>query len=61
VVEEKRRRIILTGDVPSPANPPKGCHFHTRCPVKITGTCDVHEPEFKDVGDLHWVACHRVE
>jgi oligopeptide transport system ATP-binding protein len=59
VVEEKRRRIILPGDVPSPANPPKGCNFHTRCPVKIAGTCDVHDPEFKDVGELHWVACHR--
>jgi oligopeptide transport system ATP-binding protein len=60
VVEEKRRRIILPGDVPSPANPPKGCNFHTRCPVKIAGTCDVHDPEFRDVGELHWVACHRV-
>jgi oligopeptide transport system ATP-binding protein len=60
-VEEKRRRIILTGDVPSPANPPKGCHFHTRCPVKIAGTCDVNEPEFKNIGKEHWVACWRVE
>jgi oligopeptide transport system ATP-binding protein len=60
VVEEKRQRTILVGDVPSPANPPKGCHFHTRCPVKIVGTCDVTEPEFKDMGELHWVACHRV-
>ncbi len=59
IVEEKRRRIILPGDVPSPANPPKGCNFHTRCPVKIAGTCDVQDPEFKDVGDLHWVACYR--
>jgi oligopeptide transport system ATP-binding protein len=60
-VEERRKRIILTGDVPSPANPPKGCRFHTRCPVKIAGTCDVHEPEFVDFGELHWVACHRVK
>jgi len=60
-VEEKRRRIILTGDVPSPVNPPKGCHFHTRCPVKIAGTCDVNEPEFKNIGKEHWVACWRVE
>ncbi|MBM4431186.1 MAG: dipeptide ABC transporter ATP-binding protein [Chloroflexi bacterium] len=59
-LEERRKRIILTGDVPSPANPPTGCHFHTRCGVKIEGTCDVVEPEFKDVGELHWVACHRV-
>jgi oligopeptide transport system ATP-binding protein len=60
VVEERRQRIILTGDVPSPANPPKGCHFHTRCAVMIAGTCDVTEPDFKDVGREHWVACHRV-
>jgi oligopeptide transport system ATP-binding protein len=60
VVEERRQRIILTGDVPSPANPPKGCHFNTRCGVMIAGTCDVTEPEFKDVGGEHWVACHRV-
>ena len=60
-VEEKRQRIILPGDVPSPANPPKGCNFHPRCPVKIAGTCDVHEPEFKNVGGEHWVACHRVD
>ncbi len=61
VVEEKRQRIILPGDVPSPANPPKGCNFHPRCPVKIAGTCDVDEPEFIDVGGEHWVACHRVK
>ena len=60
LIEERRQRIILTGDVPSPANPPKGCHFHTRCGVMIKGTCDVVEPEFKDEGGLHWVACHRV-
>jgi oligopeptide transport system ATP-binding protein len=60
VIEEKRKRIILTGDVPSPRNPPKGCHFHTRCSLKIAGTCDVEEPEFKNVGKEHWVACYRV-
>ena len=61
VIEEKRRRTILVGDVPSPSDPPKGCNFHTRCQVKIAGLCDVTEPEFKDVGNEHWVACHRVE
>ncbi len=61
VVEAKRRRIILTGDVPSPANPPKGCHFHTRCGVMVAGECDVIEPEFRNVGKEHWVACHRVK
>ena len=59
VIEEKRKRIILTGDVPSPRDPPKGCHFHTRCNRKIAGTCDVEEPEFKNVGKEHWVACYR--
>jgi len=59
VVEEKRRRIILEGDVPSPANPPLGCNFNTRCPV-VMDVCLEQEPEFKDVGGRHWVACFRV-
>jgi oligopeptide transport system ATP-binding protein len=58
-VEEKRRRIILEGDVPSPANPPKGCNFSTRCPV-VMEVCKESEPEFKDIGGEHWVACFRV-
>ncbi|MBN1135377.1 MAG: dipeptide ABC transporter ATP-binding protein [Anaerolineae bacterium] len=58
VVEEKRRRVILEGDVPSPANPPLGCHFSTRCPV-VMDICKEQEPEFVDVGDGHWVACFR--
>jgi len=60
VVEEKRERIILTGDVPSPANPPKGCVFHTRCPVVIKGVCDTYVPYWKESGSGHWVACFRV-
>ena len=58
VVEEKRRRVILEGDVPSPANPPLGCHFCTRCPV-VMDICKQQEPEFVDVGGGHWVACFR--
>ena len=61
IVEAKRQRIILKGDVPSPANPPKGCNFNTRCPHKVPGLCDVESPEFRDVGGGHWVACHLVE
>ncbi|MCX6032365.1 MAG: dipeptide ABC transporter ATP-binding protein [Chloroflexi bacterium] len=56
VVEEKRRRIILEGDVPSPVNPPVGCHFCTRCP-KVMDVCKDNEPEFRDYGTGHFVAC----
>ncbi len=59
VVEEKRQRIILEGDVPSPANPPKGCHFNTRCPV-VMDICREQEPEFRDVGGGHYAACFRL-
>jgi oligopeptide transport system ATP-binding protein len=57
VIEEKRQRIILEGDVPSPANPPKGCNFSTRCP-RVMDVCHEVDPEFKDVSSGHWVACH---
>jgi len=53
----KKKRIILEGDVPSPIKPPKGCHFHTRCVYKDK-ICEEVEPEFKDIGGGHWVACH---
>jgi oligopeptide transport system ATP-binding protein len=56
VVEEKRQRIILEGDVPTPVNPPKGCHFCTRCP-KVMDVCRENEPEFRDYGEEHFVAC----
>jgi oligopeptide transport system ATP-binding protein len=58
-VEEKRERIILVGDVPSPVNPPSGCRFHTRCPVAID-ICKQVDPEFRNVGNRHFVACHVV-
>lgn len=53
----KMNRIILHGDIPSPANPPKGCKFHTRC-SKCMDICSEVEPEFKDYGNGHCVACH---
>jgi oligopeptide transport system ATP-binding protein len=59
IVEEKRERIILKGDVPSPVNPPKGCNFNTRCP-EVMDICYEKEPEYKEVSTEHWVACHRV-
>jgi len=59
VIESKRQRIILEGDVPSPANPPKGCRFSTRCPL-ATDECRTREPSLVSVGKDHWVACNRV-
>lgn len=55
----KRNRIILSGDIPSPANPPKGCKFHTRCPY-AKEVCKEVTPEYKSAGKDHFVACHLV-
>jgi len=60
VVESKRERIILIGDVPSPVRPPSGCHFHTRCPIMVKGRCDVDDPVFEEKGEEHYAACHLV-
>ena len=59
-IEAQRERIILTGDVPSPMNPPPGCVFHTRCPVAIDD-CQLEMPELREVEPDHWVACIRAE
>jgi oligopeptide transport system ATP-binding protein len=53
----KRQRIRLAGEVPSPANPPSGCHFHTRCPI-AQARCSQEVPALKQSADGHWVACH---
>src|SRR5512136_2854970 len=56
-IEEKRKRIILEGDVPSPVNPPSGCRFHTRCPIAEADICQTKTPEWRDRGGGHWVYC----
>jgi oligopeptide/dipeptide ABC transporter ATP-binding protein len=53
----RKRRLVLTGDVPSPINPPPGCRFHTRCPYVIA-RCKVDEPPLLEVASGQWVACH---
>ncbi len=59
-VERQRQRTILHGEVPSPANPPSGCVFHTRCPI-AQEICSAEEPVFRQARPGHWVACHLVE
>jgi oligopeptide transport system ATP-binding protein len=59
-VEKQRRRIVLQGDIPSPANPPAGCRFHTRCPVAID-RCRTDVPVWHQIGPGHRAACWRAE
>jgi oligopeptide transport system ATP-binding protein len=56
--EVKRKRIRLEGDVPNPIHPPKGCHFHTRCPIRKLPLCSSEVPELRQGANGHWVACH---
>jgi len=55
--EVETRRIVLTGDVPSPANPPKGCRFHPRCWL-ANDRCRTEEPTMREIGNEHYVTCY---
>jgi oligopeptide transport system ATP-binding protein len=59
-IETQRKRIILEGDVPSPANPPKGCNFNTRCP-RVMDICRTVDPPFKEYKPGHYTACYLYE
>ncbi len=60
IIERTRKRIILTGEVPSPVNPPSGCRFHTRCPI-ATDRCSQEVPVLRLLASGHTVACHYAE
>ena len=58
-VRQNKKRIILKGDIPSPANPPKGCRFHTRCPY-AKDLCREQVPEYLEINNGHFVMCHKI-
>jgi oligopeptide transport system ATP-binding protein len=58
--ERSRQQIILKGDVPSPANPPRGCNFNTRCPLAFE-RCFEEDPQLREVEPGHWCACHLLD
>ncbi|MCX9192120.1 dipeptide/oligopeptide/nickel ABC transporter ATP-binding protein [Carbonactinospora thermoautotrophica] len=60
-VEDRRERILLTGDLPSPADPPAGCRFHTRCPFRQPTRCADERPQLREIAPGRKVACHWVE
>jgi peptide/nickel transport system ATP-binding protein len=53
-----KRKVLLSGEIPSASNPPAGCRFSTRCPYRIVGTCDVHPPPIQEFAASHRIACH---
>ncbi|WP_236750863.1 ABC transporter ATP-binding protein [Actinoalloteichus hymeniacidonis] len=60
-LEDRREHILLTGDLPSPAAPPSGCRFHTRCPWRQETRCDTERPALRELAPGHKVACHFAE
>ena len=59
ITKESKKRIILSGEIPSPINPPSGCKFRTRCP-KAEAICSEKIPEFREIEKGHFCACHFV-
>ncbi len=57
--DRMRKRVILSGEVPSPINPPSGCRFHPRCPIAMD-ICSRAEPEWREIAPEHWAACHAL-